>query len=123
MFQSPTTVPLRSISAAIPENPLPARWCLNWEVTNTRILEVAEVGVIVAVNEVVVSAVVAIVVCVVVVALITCRSFPPPAGATHFKPVASTLSATNGGLCLAQSHRIVLREQEPGFLGADAQAI
>jgi hypothetical protein len=24
----------------------------------------------------------------------TCNTFPPPAGATHFKPVASTLSAT-----------------------------
>jgi hypothetical protein len=32
---------------------------------------------------------------VVVVALTTCNNLPPAAGAAHFKPVASALSATN----------------------------
>ena len=34
---------------------------------------------------------------VLVVAETTCKTFPPPAGATHFKPVVSALSATKNG--------------------------
>jgi hypothetical protein len=36
---------------------------------------------------------------------LTCKTLPPPAGVTHFKPVVSALSAT---ILQEQSQRIVL---------------
>jgi hypothetical protein len=42
--------------------------------------------------------------------LTTCKTFPPPAGAAHLRPVAVALSAT---ILQEQSQRIVLRGLKP----------